>query len=724
VSAVPAIRKVLVANRGEIASRIMRTCRAMGIDTVAIYSDPDRNAPFVRDADEAVYIGPPMAAASFLAIEKMVDYARRTGADAVHPGYGFLAENADFAAACEAAGVTFIGPSPDAIRRMGSKSEAKRIMAAAGVPVVPGFDAVGLADRDIAARARELGYPVLIKASAGGGGKGMRVVREPERLPAALEAARREAKGAFGDDALLVERYFESPRHVEIQILGDAHGTLLHCFERECSIQRRHQKIIEEAPSPALDDALRARMAAAAVTAGRAIGYRNAGTVEFILDQNGAFYFLEVNTRLQVEHPVTEEVTGLDLVRLQILVAQGEPLPLRQEDLALRGHAIEARLYAEDPRADFLPSTGTILRWQPGCVPGVRWESGVERGSEVTIHYDPMLAKVIAHAPTRAEAARRLAKALAETRVHGVRTNLALLVEILRHPEFLAGRLDTHFIEKHLVLDRPPTPTEREADRVHAVAAALWLQERRRAEAPVLRSVPSGWRNSPSRMQDVAFICGEETIRVEYRLRGRHAVVVAIAGAPPRGAIAGSDGVRLYLVLFDVRRGCTIAAHGDAVWVQSALGASELHEVPRFPPPAREEVRGGCRAPMPGKILQVRVEPGQTVRKGDVLAILEAMKMEHEVGAARRRRARGRDRARAAGEAGAARGPGGGDMSTAVSTRSAAVRPGSRSTSPSAGTRLRRDRHRARRAPRAAHADPAVRVIVLTGAGRPSARRG
>ena len=631
MSAVPAIRKVLVANRGEIASRIMRTCRAMGIDTVAIYSDPDRSAPFVRDADEAVYIGPPMAAASFLAIEKMVDYARRTGADAVHPGYGFLAENADFAAACEAAGVTFIGPSPDAIRRMGSKSEAKRIMAAAGVPVVPGFDAVGLADRDIAARARDLGYPVLVKASAGGGGKGMRVVREPERLPAALEAARREAKGAFGDDALLVERYFESPRHVEIQILGDAHGTLLHCFERECSIQRRHQKIIEEAPSPALDDALRARMAAAAVTAGRAIGYRNAGTVEFVLDQNGAFYFLEVNTRLQVEHPVTEEVTGLDLVRLQILVAQGELLPLRQQDLALRGNAIEARLYAEDPRADFLPSTGTILRWQPGCVPGVRWESGVERGSEVTIHYDPMLAKVIAHAPTRAEAARRLAKALAETRVHGVRTNLALLVEILRHPEFLAGRLDTHFIEKHLVLDRPPTPAEREADRVHAVAAALWLQERRRAEAPVLRSVPSGWRNSPSRMQDVAFRCGEETIRVEYRLRGRHDVEVAIDGAPRRAAIAGSDGERLDLVLDDVRRGCTIAAHDDAVWVQSALGASELHEVPRFPPPAREEVRGGCRAPMPGKILQVRVEPGQTVRKGDVLAILEAMKMEHEV---------------------------------------------------------------------------------------------
>ena len=320
-------RKILIANRGEIAARIMRTCRAMGIGTAALYSDPDRNAPFVRAADEAVYIGPPIASGSFLAIEKIIDAARRVGADAVHPGYGFLAENADFAQACTDAGLTFIGPTPEAIRRMGSKIEAKKIMAAAGVPIIPGCSAEGLSDRGIAARASEIGYPILIKASAGGGGKGMRSVHEPSKLNAALEAARRESKHAFGDDTLLIERYFGSARHIEIQILGDAHGNLIHCFERECSIQRRYQKIIEEAPSPAVDDQLRTRMGAAAITAGRAIGYQNAGTVEFVIDADGKFYFLEVNTRLQVEHAVTEAVSGLDLVRWQSLLAEGAALP-------------------------------------------------------------------------------------------------------------------------------------------------------------------------------------------------------------------------------------------------------------------------------------------------------------------------------------------------------------------------------------------------------------
>jgi propionyl-CoA carboxylase alpha chain len=624
-------RTVLIANRGEIAARIMRTCRDMGIGTATIYSDPDRNAPFVRAADEAVYIGPPLATGSFLAIEKIIEAARCVGADAVHPGYGFLAENADFAQACADAGLTFIGPTPDAIRRMGSKIEAKKIMAAAGVPVIPGFSGEGLSDREIEARAREVGYPILIKASAGGGGKGMRSVREPTKLAAALEGARREAKHAFGDDTLLVERYFGSARHIEIQILGDAHGNLIHCFERECSIQRRYQKIIEEAPSPAVDEQLRARMGAAAVAAGRAIGYQNAGTVEFVVDADGKFYFLEVNTRLQVEHPVTEEITGLDLVRLQILVAQGAPLPLRQGDLTIRGHAIECRIYAEDPHNDFLPSTGTLVCWQESPAAGVRYESGVETGSEVTIHYDPMLAKVIAHAPTRAEAAHRLARALTQMLVHGVHTNVPLLVQVLRHPAFLAGELDTHFISTHIALDSARTPTQEQADRVHAIATALWEQEQRRAQAPVMPGIPSGWRNSPSQTQQTAFVSGEVTINVGYRVHGRDRIEVVVDGAAHEATVLSWDGAHIAIALDGIRRSCQITSRHDVHYVHSILGTSELCEVPRFPPPAREEVRGGCLAPMPGKILAVRVEPGQAVRRGETLVILEAMKMEHEV---------------------------------------------------------------------------------------------
>jgi len=628
---VPTLRKILIANRGEIAARVMRTCRAMGIGTVAVYSDPDRRAPFVRDADEAVYIGPPLASGSFLAIEKMLDAARRTGADAVHPGYGFLAENADFAEACAGAGIAFIGPGPDAIRRMGSKIEAKRLMAAAGVPVVPGFALDGLSESDTAARARELGFPVLVKASAGGGGRGMRIVLDPARLASALEAARREAKSAFGDDTLLVERYVETSRHVEIQILGDAHGALVHCFERECSIQRRHQKILEEAPSPALDDARRARMCAAALAAGRALGYRNAGTVEFLVDQTGAFYFLEVNTRLQVEHPVTEEVTGLDLVRLQILIAQGAPLPFRQEDLAVRGHAIEARIYAEDPRADFLPSTGTLVCWEPPRLPGVRWESGVDSGSEVTIHYDPMLAKVIAHAPTRAEAAQRLARALRELRVHGVRTNVPVLLRVLSHPEFLAGRIDTHFIGRQVVLDGRPAPGEEAADRLHAVAVALWLQGRHRAEAPVLRGLPSGWRNNPSQPQEVAFTSGETTVAVRYRVHCPERIDVEVNGQTAEAAVLGWDAGHIALTVDGIQRTVRVVSRDGVHWAHSPLGSSELREMPRFPPPVRDEVRGGCRAPMPGRILAVRSAAGERVTQGQVLVVLEAMKMEHEV---------------------------------------------------------------------------------------------
>jgi len=627
-------RKILIANRGEIASRIMRTCRAMGIHTAAIYADPDRHAPFVRAADEAVYIGPPVTGGSFLAIEKIVDAARHVGADAVHPGYGFLAENADFAQACADAGIAFIGPSPEVIRRMGSKIEAKAIATAAGVPVIPGFSAAGLNDSQIERQARDTGYPLLIKASAGGGGKGMRIVHAPGELTAALAAARREAAGAFGDDTLLVERYVTAPRHIEIQILGDTHGNVIHCFERECSIQRRYQKIIEEAPSPAVDAALRERMGAAAVALARAIGYHNAGTVEFIVDAHAAFYFLEVNTRLQVEHPITEEITGLDLVRLQVLVAQGAPLPVRQEDLRIDGHAIECRVYAEDPANDFLPSTGTLVAWDTpsaDAAAGLRYESGVETGSEVTIYYDPMLAKVIAHASSRSEAARRLGRALGAMRVHGLRTNIPLLREILQHPEFLAGNVSTHFITDHLTLGGGPSPAQQVADRVHAVAVALWLQEQRRAQAPVLRGIPSGWRNNPSQLQSIAFTSGDVMVAVGYRIHPPSQIDVDVDGVAQRASLLASSADHIDFTLDDIRRSCRLVSRGDVHYAHSPLGSSELHEVPRFPPPARAEVRGGCHAPMPGKILAVRVGPGQSVTRGDSLVILEAMKMEHDV---------------------------------------------------------------------------------------------
>ena len=406
------IRKLLIANRGEIARRVMRTCRALGVRTVAVFSDADADAPHVAEADEAVRIGPPPSLESYLSIDRLLAAAAATGADAVHPGYGFLAENADFAERCAAAGLAFVGPPPDAIRRMGSKVGAREIMAAAGVPMVPGVSGAGLDDAALRAAAEGIGFPLLIKASAGGGGKGMRLVREPAALVESLAAARREAQRAFGDDTLLVERYFDAPRHIEVQIFGDAHGHVVHLFERECSIQRRFQKVIEEAPSPVVDAGLRDRLGAAAVAAGRAIGYVGAGTVEFIVDQRGEFYFLEVNTRLQVEHPVTEAITGLDLVELQLRVAEGAPLPAALDTLAIAGHAIEARLYAEAPARDFLPATGRLVLWQPPALPGVRWDSGVEAGSEVSVHYDPLLAKVIAHGPTRAVAADRLAAAL------------------------------------------------------------------------------------------------------------------------------------------------------------------------------------------------------------------------------------------------------------------------------------------------------------------------
>ncbi len=449
------MKKVLIANRGEIACRIIKTCREMGLATVAVASEPDRNAPHAREADEYRVIGPGPVTDSYLQAGKIIEVALETGADAIHPGFGFLSENAAFARAVSDAGLVFIGPAAEVIQAMGSKMESKRLMAAAGVPVVPGYHGEEQDADSLAKRAEEIGFPVLIKASAGGGGKGMRAVYEPGRFREELGAAKREARAAFGDDSVLLEKYLERPRHIEFQVFGDQRGNLVHLYERECSIQRRHQKILEETPSTALDGPLRARMAEAALAAAGAVNYSNAGTVEFMLDTDGSFYFLEMNTRLQVEHPVTEMLTGLDLVRWQIMVARGEPLPMKQSQITARGHALEVRVYAEDPQHGFLPQTGRLIRYQEPEGLGVRVDSGVAEGDEVSIFYDPMLAKLITWAMTREDAIHKMEHALMAYCIHGVKTNLSFLKAIVTEAHFQRGETYTDYLKNHMPASEP-----------------------------------------------------------------------------------------------------------------------------------------------------------------------------------------------------------------------------------------------------------------------------
>jgi acetyl-CoA carboxylase, biotin carboxylase subunit len=493
------LEKVLIANRGEIALRVVRACRELGIRSVAVFSDADRHAPHVLAADEAVLVGPSPAAESYLRIDRLLDAARARGCDAIHPGYGFLAERAPFARAVAEAGLVFIGPTAAAIEAMGDKTRARQAMMAAGVPVVPGT-AHALADADEAATvAEEVGYPLMLKAAAGGGGKGMRVVREPAELKAAFESASREASSAFGDGSVYIERFLEGPRHIEIQVLADGHGTIVHLGERECSIQRRHQKMIEEAPSPVVDAGLRERMGEAAVAAARAVEYRNAGTVEFLY-QGGEFFFLEMNTRIQVEHPVTELVTGVDLVQWQLRVAGGERLSFGQEDVRWSGHAIECRITSEDPDRGFLPSTGRIDLLQPPSGPGVRWDGGVQEGDEVSLFYDPLLAKLIVHAPTRELAIDRMIRALGELRVVGVETSAPFHRRVLMEEDFRAGRLDIRYLERHPEL-LAGEPSEA-ALRACAVAAALLAEEERQRRAVRRAESTSG---GPSRWRDMGW---------------------------------------------------------------------------------------------------------------------------------------------------------------------------------------------------------------------------
>jgi propionyl-CoA carboxylase alpha chain len=625
------IQTLLVANRGEIACRVLATARRMGIRTVAVFSDADAEAPHVAQADVAVRLPGVTATDTYLRGELIIAAARRTGAEAVHPGYGFLSENASFARQVQEAQLIFVGPSPEVIAAMGSKIRAKELMAAAGVPVLPGATVCG--DAALETLAADVGYPLLVKASAGGGGRGMRIVLEPSALPEAVRSARREAGSAFGDDTVFLERFLPDPRHVEVQIFGDAFGTVVHLGERECSVQRRFQKVLEEAPSPAVGPELRDRLGAAATAAGRALGYVGAGTVEFVLDAAGQFHFLEVNTRLQVEHPVTELVTGLDLVRLQLLVAQGEPLPAEAVAARLSGHAIEVRLYAEDPTNDFLPTSGRLRDFSlPGTV---RVDAGVVAGQRVGTHYDALLAKVVAHAPTRGEAARVLAAALRSSRIHGVRTNRDLLVGILTEPEFLAGATDTGFLDRH----PPGSLMTRAAGSLDeaAAAAVLALHTHRRRLATVQTAVTAGWRNVVSADPLVRLATGNGAVLdVRYRVAD-DGVELRIDDRPLGASVLGgvtSVGSGRYQVVLErdgLRQAFVVGVDPPHLDVSSPTGSVELVEVDPLPAPAAAGVEGSLTAPMPGLVIRTEVEPGQEVRAGQPVLVLEAMKMEHTV---------------------------------------------------------------------------------------------
>jgi geranyl-CoA carboxylase alpha subunit len=607
--------KILIANRGEIACRVIQTAQELGYRTVAVYAQPDAGARHVVLADEAVCIGPATASASYLNIDAVIDACQRTGADAVHPGYGFLSENAEFARACSAANITFIGPPVDAIHLMGSKRLSKIAMLDADVPCIPGYQGEAQDDATLLAEAGRIGLPLMIKASAGGGGRGMRVVTDSGDIAEQLRSARSEAKNAFGSDELILERAVINPRHVEIQVFADCHGNVIHLGERDCSIQRRHQKVVEEAPSPAVDPALRERMGEAAVNAARACQYVGAGTVEFLLADNGDFFFLEMNTRLQVEHPVTEMITGLDLVAWQIRVARGEPLPLEQTQVRLDGHAIEVRLYAEDPAQDFMPQTGTVVRWQPAHGAGVRIDHGLVPGYTVSSHYDPMLAKVIAWGENREDARRRLIRAVEDTRLAGVNDNRRFLAAVLRHPVFARGEATTAFLAEHFADDptlRPATPAARD----WALAAALLCHDHAGA----------GWSSSAHATFALELAHGDSRQSVslvrhgnDFDIRiGEQALTVCLQ--PERVTI---DGIQQALTFTRQERSVHIERAGITLAIHDAT-----HDAPDLEGAAGS---GAVKAPMDGAVLDVRCSVGDSVTRGQVLAVMEAMKMEHSL---------------------------------------------------------------------------------------------
>ena len=628
-----AIATLLVANRGEIALRVMRTAKSLGIRTVAVYSDAEAHAPHTRFADQAVRLGPAEPAQSYLDVDKVIAAAREAGADAIHPGYGFLSENADFARACEAAGLIFVGPPAEAIEVMGDKARAKRAMIAAGVPCIPGYQDDDQSQKALMAAARQIGFPVMVKASAGGGGRGMRLVEKAGDLSEALKLARAEAETAFGSGDLILEKAVRQPRHVEIQVFADAHGQVIHLGERDCSVQRRHQKIIEEAPCPVMSAGLREKMGAAAVEAARTVDYRGAGTVEFLLGEDGDFHFLEMNTRLQVEHPVTEAITGLDLVALQISVAEGRALPLSQDEVRLSGHAIEVRLCAENPAAGFLPGTGQVRLFDPPSGEGIRVDSGIETGGEVSPYYDSMVAKLIAHGSTREEARRRLVAALAQTALFGPASNRDFLIDALGRADFAAGKAHTGFIDENYPGGRfDPGPAG-----LAETGPAIALQQHRvamQAREAAVHVSPElmGWSSTGHLAASARYRMGEDTDTVTARpVAGGFAIEAGEAQC--RVSIEEITGARARLSIDGTRKDVKFAEDGGgAVWLAGPVRTLRVENLSLARQSREADAAGGrVSAPMHGKLVEIRVKEGTAVMAGDKLAVLEAMKMHHQI---------------------------------------------------------------------------------------------
>ena len=627
-----AFSKVLVANRGEIAVRVMRSAKALGYQTVAVYSEADANALHVQYADESVCIGESKVSESYLKVEKILNAAKLTGADAIHPGYGFLSENAEFAQACKDAGITFIGPTPDAIELMGSKRLSKIAMIKAGVPCIPGYEGGEQGLEHLTAEGKKIGFPLMVKASAGGGGRGMRLVEAESELAAALSTARSEAENAFGSGELILERAVIAPRHVEVQVFGDTHGNVVYLFERDCSIQRRHQKVVEEAPCPVMTEDLRVRMGEAAVAAAKSCNYVGAGTVEFLLDSQGNFYFLEMNTRLQVEHPVTELITGLDLVEWQLRVANGETLPLQQHELKIEGHAVEVRLYAEDPSQDFLPQTGSVLLWQPagddGQLPNVRIDHGMTPQGLVSPYYDPMIAKVIAYGKTREDAVRLLARAVEKSVLLGVNSNKQFLVNLLRHPELIAGNTNTAFIAEHFSDDVSLHPAKVDLESL-AIAAVLFTQSTSQSKQP--EAIATQWHNTLSVAKSLKLLVGEQTHAIKL-LNEQDSVQVQWNDESANIELIEKNDNLVTYVWQGVRRRVAFVQHGDTLYLDRGNGNLIIQNTTYAAPITADAAGDGqIRAPMDGAIVDVLVNIGDTVTKGQTLLILEAMKIQQQI---------------------------------------------------------------------------------------------
>ena len=620
------IKKILVANRGEIAVRVMRTASAMGIKTVAVFSDADANALFVSKGDEAIAIGGTHASESYLNQDKIIAAAKLSGADAIHPGYGFLSENAGFSKRCKDEGIIFIGPAAEVIQVMGSKIGAKEIMKKAGVPVVPGYNGEDQTAERFKKEAEIIGFPVLLKASAGGGGKGMRIVHKADELDAAIEGASREALKSFSDGSLLMEKYFSSAKHIEFQIFGDEHGNYTHLFERECSLQRRYQKVIEESPSPTLSADLRKKMGDAAVAAARSIKYTNAGTVEFILDKEGNFYFLEVNTRLQVEHPVTEETTGLDLVQLQIEVAQGLALTVSSESITQHGHSIQCRVCAEDPENNFFPAAGDILYWSEPALTGLRYDSGVKSGSKIDVYYDSLIAKVISYADTRTAAISRMYNALDKMSILGINSNKDFLKELLQNKSFVDGTFDTKLIEREYS-NYKNVADENSTDEM-AIAATLYHWNKQRANEAFPHSL-NGWRNIFYQAQFYELELTGSKIKVEYRYTGQQKFEIKIGDKSLQAELVSTCGHTVNCIINAHRKNYVIAVNGNDLFVHHPdKGTFRFAQVPRFVEPGSAVVKGGYVSPMPGEIVRVLVKPGEHVKSGKGLLVMSSMKME------------------------------------------------------------------------------------------------